>query len=132
MVGREEVAGEHRRAVPGRRRGTGAGTSLPAQAARAGTKPTPCAHGEPDVVEVASPVRRAAARRPPADKAGTGASPLTLRAPGLCWLLADTSVSSRAGTWSPRRRALVQCPRAAAPGDRPAVVLKRLRRHAGR
>jgi hypothetical protein len=38
------------------------------------------AHGEPDAVKVASPVRRAAARKPPADKAGTGASPPTLRA----------------------------------------------------
>src|SRR5918996_6253630 len=79
MVGRREVAGEHRRAVPERRRGARAGASLPAQAAGVGTTPTPCAHGEPDAVEVASPVRRAAARRPPADKAGTGASPLTLR-----------------------------------------------------
>src|SRR5919109_4203217 len=97
MVGREEVAGEHRRAVPERRRGARAGTSLPAQAARAGTKPTPCAHGEPDVVEVASPVRRAAARRPPADKAGTGASPLTLREAEADRAPADSRKSSHAG-----------------------------------
>jgi hypothetical protein len=31
---------------------------------------TRCAHGEPDAVEVARPVRRATARKPPADKAG--------------------------------------------------------------
>jgi hypothetical protein len=47
------------------------------------TTVTLCAHGEPDAVEIASPVRRAAARRPPADKAGTGASPPTLRAASL-------------------------------------------------
>jgi hypothetical protein len=39
MVGRKEVAGEHRRAVPERRRGARAGTSLPAQAARVGNEP---------------------------------------------------------------------------------------------
>jgi hypothetical protein len=31
---------------------------------------TRCAHGEPDAVEVACPVRRATARKPPAEKAG--------------------------------------------------------------
>jgi hypothetical protein len=39
-------------------------------------------HGEPDAVKVARPVRRAAARRPPAAKADTGASPPTLRLDG--------------------------------------------------
>src|ERR687897_3683512 len=38
MVGRKEVAGEYRRAVPERRGGAGAGTSLPAQAARVGRR----------------------------------------------------------------------------------------------
>ena len=46
-----------------------AGTSQPALAARAGVAhdPTLCAHGEPDAVKVAPPVRRAAARKPPAE-----------------------------------------------------------------
>src|ERR687897_3728731 len=40
---------------------------------------TRCAHGEPDAVEVARPVRRATARKPPAEKA----SPAPRRRPYL-------------------------------------------------
>jgi hypothetical protein len=60
----------------------GAGTSLTTVAARAVNRSS--AHGEPDAERFASPVRRAAARKSPADKAGIGASPPTLRGPFSC------------------------------------------------
>src|SRR5918999_1945642 len=92
MAGWEEVAGEHRRAAARRRSGAGAGTPLPAQAARVGIErcraqvprtvepglrpghaggglvadTTRCTHGEPDAGELARPVRRAAGGRTPA------------------------------------------------------------------
>jgi hypothetical protein len=60
---------------------------------------TRCAHGEPDAVEVARPVRRATARKPPADKAGPAPRRRPYLAKGPILWRARAGGSSTAGAW---------------------------------